>query len=246
MLYELHRLYADTPAYQLAKIFGRPINQVYAKATQMGLHKSAAYLAGPFAGRIRPDNDIGGKTRFKKGAVPRNKGLRRPGWSSGRMRETQFKKGNRPLTWVPIGSYRVTRDGYLDRKVADHPPGLVYKNWVPVHRLVWIEHNGPIPHGHAVAFKPGQRTTVLEEITVDRLELVSRAELMRRNTYHNYPKEIAQLIQLRGALNRQINKRERQRNEESHPGPAKSPLRNARKPARRQEAHGARSGSGDR
>jgi hypothetical protein len=34
---------------------------------------------------------------------------------------------------------------------------------------------------------------------------MSRAESMRRNSYHNYPKELAQLIQLRGALNRKIN-----------------------------------------
>jgi hypothetical protein len=45
-------------------------------------------------------------------------------------------------------------------------------------------------------------------ITLGRLELISRAENMRRNSYHTrYPKEVAQLIQLRGALNRQINKR---------------------------------------
>jgi hypothetical protein len=123
---------------------------------------------------------------------------------------------------------------------------MVYKNWVPVHRLVWIEHHGPIPAGHAVAFKPGQHTSVLEEITLDRLELVSRAELMRRNTYHKYPKEIAQLIQLRGALQRQINKRERQLNEKQDPGSAQSPVRNARKSPRPGQAHGAGSGSRDR
>jgi hypothetical protein len=32
---------------------------------------------------------------------------------------------------------------------------------------------------------------------------------MARNTLHRYPKPIAQAIQLRGALNRQINKRVR-------------------------------------
>jgi len=34
---------------------------------------------------------------------------------------------------------------------------------------------------------------------------------MRRNSYHTrYPKEVAQLIQLKGALNRKINRRSRQ------------------------------------
>lgn len=215
-LYQLHRLYPDTPAYELARIFGRSVNKIYAKANQIGLHKSAAYLAGPFAGRIRPDNDIGGKTRFKKGQAPHNKGLRRPGWGPGRMKQTQFTKGQRSWNWVPVGSYRVSSEGYLDLKVADHGPGSMKKNWIPVHRLVWIQHHGPVPPGHTVCFKTDMRTTEVELITIDRLELVSRVELMRRNSYHTrYPKQICQLIQLRGALNRQIRKRER--NEKQDP-----------------------------
>lgn len=46
-------------------------------------------------------------------------------------------------------------------------------------------------------------------VTPDSVELITRQELMKRNTLHRYPKPIAQLIQLRGALNRQINKRDR-------------------------------------
>ena len=41
--------------------------------------------------------------------------------------------------------------------------------------------------------------------------LMTRAELMKRNSYHNrYPKEVARLVQLRGAVTRQINKRSNQ------------------------------------
>ncbi len=58
---------------------------------------------------------------------------------------------------------------------------------------------------HAVAFKDGNK----QNIALDNLELVSRADLMKRNSYHNYGKEIAQLVQLKGAVTRQINKRER-------------------------------------
>ena len=50
---------------------------------------------------------------------------------------------------------------------------------------------------------------MLEEITADRVECISLAENMRRNSYHNYPKPIAELIQLRGALMRKINRAER-------------------------------------
>ena len=40
-----------------------------------------------------------------------------------------------------------------------------------------------------------------------KLRVFTRAELMRRNTCHNHGPEIAQVIQLRGAVTRQINKR---------------------------------------
>ncbi len=49
-----------------------------------------------------------------------------------------------------------------------------------------------------------------QNLSLDNLALLSRSDLMRLNSYHNrYPKEIARLIQLRGALMRQINKRAR-------------------------------------
>lgn len=120
---------------------------------------------------------------------------------------TRFKKGERPHSWVPVGSCRVTKDGTLQRKVSDRkgPPNL---RWRSVHELVWIEHNGPVPDGHVVVFKPGQKTTILTQITIDRVECISWAENMQRNSVHtNYPKEVAQLIQLRGVLTRKINSR---------------------------------------
>ncbi|WP_243470316.1 hypothetical protein [Vreelandella lionensis] len=42
------------------------------------------------------------------------------------------------------------------------------------------------------------------------LELISRADLMRRNSYLNLPEPLPQIVQLRGALNRKINRRSQQ------------------------------------
>lgn len=208
-LYVLHRRYADTPTLQIAAQLGCSLHRVYAKAVKIGLKKSAAYLASPAACRLRRGDSVGAAYRFKKGFRPHNTGVK--GWQSGgRSRDTRYKKGQRGTRWVPIGTHRVTsREGYLDRKVTEHRKGAL--NWVAVHRLVWIEHHGEIPPGHVVAFKPGQHTTDLKLITIDRLQLLSYRENMARNSYHNYPKPIAQLIQLRGAINRQIRKRERAR-----------------------------------
>lgn len=206
----LREFYPNWPTAWLAPHFGRTEGQVYQKALSLGLRKSPEYLASPQSGRLHAKDTRGGSSRFPKGHVPANKGLRRPGWAPGRMASTQFKKGQMTgaaqRNYVPIGSERISKDGYLERKVTDDHP-VPARRWVGVHRLVWEAANGPIPAGHAVAFRDSRRTTVAAEITVDRLELVSRVELMRRNSYHNnYPKEVAQLIQLKGALNRKINR----------------------------------------
>ena len=56
---------------------------------------------------------------------------------------------------------------------------------------------------------PGRRTTNVDEITIDALECISRKTLIERNTVHRHGPEIARLVQLRGAVNRQIRKHER-------------------------------------
>jgi hypothetical protein len=195
-----------------ARRIGCSVQRVNNRAHRLELRKSAEYLATPDSGRLLRGIRRSPGTEFRKGQVPFNKGMRRPGWSPGRMRETQFKKG-RPAhesrNYLPIGSERLSKDGYLERKVTDDPAIVPARRWVAVHRLVWEATHGPIPPGHVVVLIPGHRTNVRDEITIDRLELITRVELMRRNTLHRYPKEVAMLIQLRGALNRKINQKRR-------------------------------------
>lgn len=223
----LRRMYPSRSTHEVAEKLGRTVATVYRKARDLGLRKSEKYLASPAACRLRRGDNIGAPFRFKKGHVPANKGMRRPGWHSGRMRETQFKKGRPPETarnYLPIGSLRMSKDGYLERKVTDAHP-VPARRWVGVHRLVWEAANGPVPGHHAVCFLPGLRTAIESEITLDRLELVHRRELMLRNTLHRFPEPIPQLIQLRGALRRQINKRTR-RDQEHDGRSARSPVCN--------------------
>lgn len=205
--------YADFPTFLVAFVCGKPIDRTYAMANRLGLKKSATYLASDWACRLRRGDNVGAAYRFPKGHVPANKGLRRPGYARGRMAETQFKKG-RPAhearNYLPIGSTRITRDGLLERKTTDDPNVYPVRRWVGVHRLVWEAENGPIPQGYAVVFKPGRHTTEEALITPEILELMTRADLMRRNSFHTrYPKEIGQLIQQRAVLVRAINKRSR-------------------------------------
>jgi hypothetical protein len=198
--------YPNVSTELLAQALDRTVNAIYQKARDLGLFKSAEYLASPAACRMRRGDAVGSAYRFPKGHVPANKGLRRPGWSPGGMAKTQFKKGQMPHTWVPVGSYRINGDRFVEVKFSD-VPGPYTNRWVPVHRQVWIEANGPIPAGHVVAFKPGRHTTDPALITIDALELLTLAENLKRNSLHRYPPEIVKVIQLRGAITRQINKR---------------------------------------
>ena len=68
------------------------------------------------------------------------KGLRRPGWSTGRMAETQFKKGRPAIearNYVPIGTEKVDPERkVLMRKITDDPKLFPVNRWRPVHVLV--------------------------------------------------------------------------------------------------------------
>lgn len=204
----LRRLYPEITDESVAEGIGCTAHQVRREARKLGLTKSAAFFAAQHALLA----SAGELSRFKPGSVPANKGKRTPGLVIGRMGETQFKKGRRAeeaRNYVPIGSTRITKDGYLERKVTDDPSLVPARRWVAVHRLVWEAANGPIPKGFIVAFK-GDRTAVEEEITVDRLQLMSMADNSRRNTmWNNYPPEVCDLIVRRGALNRRIRRLER-------------------------------------
>lgn len=120
--------YPDTPTVNLAKRLTRTPTAVYQRAILLGLRKSAEYLASPESCRLRRGDNAGASHRFLPGHVPANKGLRRPGWSRGRMAETQFKAGNKPHTWKPIGTTRYSKDGYLQRK-ARTPAILRETGW---------------------------------------------------------------------------------------------------------------------
>jgi hypothetical protein len=209
----LRRNYAHFPTAQIAAQLGRTLAQVYNQAAKLGLHKSAEYLASPAACRMRRgdlDRLGGAAHRFKPGHEPWNKGTHYT--AGGRSAETRFKPGRAPeqaRNYRPIGSLRISKDGTLERKVTDDQAVVPARRWVGVHRLVWEQQHGPVPPGHAVAFRAGRRTTDPALITPDALELITRAELMARNTVHTLPKPLAQLVQLRGALKRQINRRQR-------------------------------------
>lgn len=193
------KLYPDTKTADLAELLGCTEQQCYARAQRRGLGKSEAFFASPASGRT--DGERGSGARFVKGQTSWNKGKKCPHQVSA----SSFKPGNVPVTTMPLGSHRVNQ-GFVEVKLSD-TPGPYTNRWKPVHRLVWERANGPVPDGHVIAFKPGTKTHDPERITLEILECISLAENCRRNSFHRFGPEVSRVVQLRGAITRQINKR---------------------------------------
>ena len=198
----LERDYPVTSTHMIAKRMNISVHHVYNKAFRLGLKKDDSYLKSPLSGRLVDGANIGGHSRFRKGDVPWNKGLKGVCFGG---KETQLKPGNRSGKavdlYLRIGSERLSKEGYLERKINDDLP--FKKRWKAVHILLWEQENGDVQKGSVVVFKDGNK----KNIAIENLELISRSELMRRNSYHRYGEEIARLYQLKGAIKRQINKR---------------------------------------
>lgn len=197
--------YPHDPTADIARAIGRTVGKVYARAAKLGLNKTAEFMASPAACRLRRGDNVGAAFRFKKGQVPPNKGVRRPGWAPGRMKETQFKKGE-ATNWMPIGTTRLV-DGYVYRKVSDHRNVPWTRNWVPENRIVWEAANGPVPEGHALAYRNRDRT----DNRLENLELITRGELVKRNSVHNLPPELKKTVYALGRLKRRIRREEQNR-----------------------------------
>lgn len=154
--------FADTPTAQLAAELGRSLTGTFQRAHKLGLKKSAAFLASSASGRVQKATVAGVATRFQKGHVPANKGLRRKGWAPGRMGETQFRKGKGSHNWMPIGSTRLV-DGYEYTKVSDVRNVPYTVNWKATHILRWEAVHGPVPVGHALKCFDGNRLNTAPE-----------------------------------------------------------------------------------
>lgn len=116
--------------------------------------------------------------RIKKGNVPINKGKKGMPCHPNCI-ATQFKKGNRPKNYMPVGTERVNGDGYIDIKIQE--PNI----WKSKHHIVWEKHNGAIPHGYAVIFGDNNR----RNFDINNLILVTRKQLLILNHNHLIQKD---------------------------------------------------------
>lgn len=193
----------------IARDLGRPLGSTHQHARDLGLSKPRWLIAQWACERsARPDHG-GVRTRFKPGQVPWSKGTKGVAGMHPNSRRTQFRKGHVSERWDPeayiVGALRINADGGLDMKIRNGPYRLGDPPWVSLARWVWIRARGAIPAGMVLRARNGDA----HDTRIENLYLASRRELMRENTVHNLPPDVAGVIQLRGALNRQINRRMR-------------------------------------
>jgi hypothetical protein len=192
----IRAFYSDNTMETMKVLTGRTACSIYNRVHTLGLSKSEQYLSSPAACRLRRGDEIGKAHRFDAGHQSWNKGMK--GWSAKGTEYTRFKKGTKPPNHRPVGYIRLTVDGYYEMKMAE---GM--QKFKLLHRVIWERCNGPIPKGVICIFLDGNT----KNLEVTNLALMTKVQNMKRNSLHSYPKELAELIQLRGALNRQLNKR---------------------------------------
>lgn len=164
-----HDYTAEEILYLAAITPGRSYKEITRMFNErFGLSLSRSAISGTIQ-RCKLKNGRDG--RFKPGQIPPNKGLR--GISYPGMEATQFKPGNHPQTYKPVGTESERSDGYMWVKVADP------KTWKMKHVAVWESVNGPVPEGHVVIFGDGNR----QNFDPVNLVLVSRAELLMMNKF---------------------------------------------------------------
>lgn len=182
---ELIRLYyPDKKTDDIVCLFtDRSATVIQQHASFIGVKKSAAFMKSPLSGRISNDNDIGVSTRFSKQRAGWNKGKKQSDYMTAEMIErsskTRFKKGGDPHNTVPMGTERITKDGYVEIKVRHLKNGDANnKNFELKHRLMWVEKHGPVPRGMVVSVKGDDKINFM----IDDLELITMKENLLRNT----------------------------------------------------------------
>lgn len=107
--------------------------------------------------------NTGRSGRYQKGCIPNNGCI---GTGERRSPGTEFKKGQRPHNWMPIGTEVVKCDGYMWRKMAEP------NKWRQKHILVWEAANGPKPKGKMLICADGDKLNV----SLDNLLLITKAQ----------------------------------------------------------------------
>lgn len=135
-------------------------------AEEMSQTFNEEFTAAAIKGKRRRMGLRSGRTgKFELGNIPS------PNAGPKKATSTSFKKGDRPHNWRPVGSERISVDGYIEVKTEEGCP------WRQKQKIVWEQHHGPIPTGDVIRFNDGDKLNC----DVDNLEKINRQEHMAFN-----------------------------------------------------------------
>ncbi|WP_272656414.1 MULTISPECIES: HNH endonuclease signature motif containing protein [unclassified Providencia] len=140
---------------------------------------------------------VGRSGKFSKGNVPFNKGKK--GLISGNS--GSFQKGHKPHNHQQIGAEALTKDGYIKVKIAEP------NKWELKHRLVWEEHNGPVPQDHVIKFIDDDK----QNCDIDNLMIITMKEHAIINRHYSgaiaeYKQATVQLARIKLAISSRTKK----------------------------------------
>ena len=139
--------------------------------------------------------------KFRKGQTPHNKGKKMPKEVYEKVKHTMFAKGNVPPNHRPVGSERISKDGYIEIKVAEP------NKWRLKQRVVYEETKGKIPEGCPIIFLDGNK----RNFDIDNLRCITRSELLYLNCNGlNNSNEITETGILMARLDRAKNKKKQE------------------------------------
>ena len=139
--------------------------------------------------------------KFRKGQTPHNKGKKMPKEVYEKVKHTMFANGNVPPNHRPVGSERISKDGYIEVKVAEP------NKWRLKQRVVYEEAKGKIPEGCTIIFLDGNK----RNLDIDNLRCVTRSELLYLNCNGlNNSNEITETGILMARLDRTKNKKKQE------------------------------------
>jgi hypothetical protein len=133
---------------------------------------------------------------FKPGHTPWNKGKKVA--VGGNSKYYRFPKGHKPHNYVPVGTIVIANIGYKKIKIADP------NKWELLHRKIYADKKGPIPSGHIVAFKDGNKLNC----SLENLYLMPMKKNLQRNrsSFNEYPESIKTTVKILNKLNKTIRK----------------------------------------
>lgn len=144
------------------------------------------------------------ESRLKKGNVPPNAGKKMEDFMTSetlaKFKANQYKKEHIPHNALADNT-EVTRtykngNSYVFVKVTGK------RKLISKHRHIWqLHHKKKIPPSHKVVFKDGNTFN----FNIDNLILITNENLMIKNSIHQYPEDLKEVLFIKGAITRRIN-----------------------------------------